>query len=529
MKGLTGWELRPAQEEAVRRINVAFESGKKIVAVQGPTGSGKSLIGLETALAHPLSYYLVPLKALQDQIAKDFATKMNVFKGKSNYLCTQYTKYQTTVDKAPCQERSKESTAQRKECRENQLCNYYNALEQAQKGPHTLMNFTLFLCWMRIRNESPLLAPFLQRPLHIIDEAHNIEGFVRDFLSIQLSSESIRKYLAIESFPGIGSSDEQIKSFLVSLEKRNQVELEDLKKVYGTNLAAIASEINDNKLDFHLTLEGKLEMFLDDRDNYGFGHENRFNYQTKKHQDYILAKPLKVGGFIRDNLLGERTLLMSATLPQKAVSAMGFKDEEFEYIDLPSTFPAKNRLIKFASVGRINQTNSESLVPKMAIEVNKVLTRFPEVKGIIHSPSYRLAELLFNAVRSERLILQEREPGAAMRALKSHTESPHPTVLLTPGMKEGVDLKDDLSRFQIILKAPYPSLGDPAVKKLAKENHAWYITKTLVDFMQMYGRSIRSADDFAETIILDDNMRSLLVQYKTWVPKYIMEAVRWVG
>lgn len=127
MKGLTGWELRPAQEEAVRRINVAFESGKKIVAVQGPTGSGKSLIGLETALAHPLSYYLVPLKALQDQIAKDFATKMNVFKGKSNYLCTQYTKYQTTVDKAPSRNAQKNLRLNEKS-RENQLCNYYNAL-----------------------------------------------------------------------------------------------------------------------------------------------------------------------------------------------------------------------------------------------------------------------------------------------------------------------------------------------------------------------------------------------------------------
>lgn len=271
-------------------------------------------------------------------------------------------------------------------------------------------------------------------------------------------------------------------------------------------------------------------MFLDDRDNYGFGHENRFNYQTKKHQDYILAKPLKVGGFIRDNLLGERTLLMSATLPQKAVSAMGFKDEEFECIDLPSTFPAKNRLIKFASVGRINQTNSESLVPKMAIEVNKVLTRFPEAKGIIHSPSYRLAELAVQGgwVRTAHPPEKTRAWGGYEGFKEPHRIATSNSAW-TPGMKEGVDLKDDLSRFQIILKAPYPSLGDPAVKKLAKENHAWYITRTLVDFMQMYGRSIRSADDYAETIILDDNMRALLVQYKTWVPKYVMEAVRWVG
>jgi len=30
---------------------------------------------------------------------------------------------------------------------------------------------------------------------------------------------------------------------------------------------------------------------------------------------------------------------------------------------------------------------------------------------------------------------------------------------------EGLDLKDDLARFQIVMKMPYPSLGDPLIKR----------------------------------------------------------------
>jgi len=49
--------------------------------------------------------------------------------------------------------------------------------------------------------------------------------------------------------------------------------------------------------------------------------------------------------------------------------------------------------------------------------------------------------------------------------IKFHETSPHPTVLISPSMMEGVDLADDMSRFQILCKVPFPYLGDAAIKK----------------------------------------------------------------
>ena len=77
------------------------------------------------------------------------------------------------------------------------------------------------------------------------------------------------------------------------------------------------------------------------------------------------------------------------------------------------------------------------------------------------------------------------------------------TVLLSPSMAEGVDLKGDFSRFQIICKVPYPYLGDKIVKKRMNKWKRWYDLQTAKLIVQSAGRSVRSVDDTAVTYILD--------------------------
>ena len=47
--------------------------------------------------------------------------------------------------------------------------------------------------------------------------------------------------------------------------------------------------------------------------------------------------------------------------------------------------------------------------------------------------------------------------------LRKHYESKKQTVLISPSLHLGVDLKDDLSRFQVIVKVPYPDLTDKKI------------------------------------------------------------------
>src|SRR5690606_32340193 len=98
-------------------------------------------------------------------------------------------------------------------------------------------------------------------------------------------------------------------------------------------------------------------------------------------------------------------------------------------------------------------------------------------KGIIHAPSYKVANILEQSLRKDypelanRILLQSQETEGAKKILRYHMESSEPTVLLSPGMKEGIDLKNELSRFQIIIKCPFPSLSDPVVAKMSNLNY----------------------------------------------------------
>ena len=89
------------------------------------------------------------------------------------------------------------------------------------------------------------------------------------------------------------------------------------------------------------------------------------------------------------------------------------------------------------------------------------------------------------------------------KILFKHCHDPRPTVLLSPSMSEGVDLKDETSRFQIVCKIPYPYLGDKLVSKRMNKWKWWYPLQTAKTIVQSVGRSVRSSEDYAVTYILD--------------------------
>ena len=97
-------------------------------------------------------------------------------------------------------------------------------------------------------------------------------------------------------------------------------------------------------------------------------------------------------------------------------------------------------------------------------------------------------------------------------------------ILISPAIKEGVDLKDDLCRFQILLKVPYPNIKDARVNYLLnkKKDWKWYNCETVKDIVQMYGRAVRSPSDFAKFYIVDGSFTKLP---KKEFPQWFLEAI----
>ncbi len=150
------------------------------------------------------------------------------------------------------------------------------------------------------------------------------------------------------------------------------------------------------------------------------------------------------------------------------------------------------------SAGNIDET-----LPKLVNFVKKIMEEHKNEKGIIHTHSTKVAEYLKNHIKSGRLLLAHGYDRDAV--LKQHTTSEKPTILLSPSMAEGVDLKDDLSRFQIVCKVPFPYLGDKVVRKKMNKWKWWYDTQTIRTVIQSIGRSIRNEKDYAVTYILDSD------------------------
>ena len=75
---------------------------------------------------------------------------------------------------------------------------------------------------------------------------------------------------------------------------------------------------------------------------------------------------------------------------------------------------------------------------------------------------------------------------------------------MSSSLNEGVDLKDDLSRFQIIVKVPFLSLSDSRTKVKRDLDSKWYLAETFKKFVQQCGRSTRNSKDFSITYVLDN-------------------------
>jgi len=103
--------------------------------------------------------------------------------------------------------------------------------------------------------------------------------------------------------------------------------------------------------------------------------------------------------------------------------------------------------------------------------------------------------------------------------------SKKPTVLLSPSMTEGVDLKGDASRFQVICKIPYPSLGDKIVRKRMNKWKWWYPLQTSKTIIQAIGRSVRSSDDFAVTYILDSDWERFFSRNENMFPQSFKDSI----
>lgn len=507
-------EIRDAQKSAIDFALAACASGKRFIILEAGTGVGKSAIGLTIAryitANYPETpnsgyqqgaYFLTTQKILQEQYVKDFGGEegsMCQVMSATNYQCKFHRKQNCAESLRQLKLETDKTSKFARTC--SFQCTYKEEKRKFMQSTESVTNFSYFLA------ETFYSGKLVPRSLLVIDEAHNTDTELCGFVEISMSERFAKSALKME-MPDITTQKQAWRWICDEYEPRlrahvkhyeDTIEKFNLADKIKSDFAALAKQYE--MLDKHVCKVHRFQELYDE-ENWIFNLAEGEGRGMRK----LEFKPVDISGY-SDQILfknGRRVLMMSATILNKEgfCKMLGIKEEDCAFISIPSPFPPENHPIFAYPIAKMSAGTIDQDLPKLAQAVKAILDQHPNDKGIVHCHSYKILNFLKNNVKSSRIITHGSEDR--IQKLQEHMSSSKPTVLLSPSMQEGVDLKDDLSRFQIICKVPYPYLGDKIVKKRMYRWPWWYPLQTAKSIVQSIGRSVRSQDDHAVSYILD--------------------------
>lgn len=539
-------EFREGQQECIEAVLNAFNKGKRFVILEAPTGSGKSVIGMTVAKFFANSFYLTIQKILQDQLAKDFESPtIKSLKGRNAYDCDYWAKFEAKYKDDPVRMRKMEQDLKNPKIQETKMarrlpcsegvclvmggkskcelcfpkdafgnkttnCPYYMALNDALASQTAIMNFHSFLY------QTTVSQKFQPRELLIIDEGHNSEPQLMNFVSLSLNDKMLQKEAGV-TIPKLDHAEEYAQFFAGI--KLHDILAEQIRYLRYANKIKEAEDWKQTLLQY--------KIFLDSVESGNWIPK----FERKKGHNKVTLKPIFVDKHANDYLFkyADRVLIMSATIlsPKVMYESLGIEPNEAYAYRMKNRFPVENRPIFFTPVGSMSYREKEKTKPKMVKAVNDICENYSNKRGIIHTHNFEIAEHLIEncAPNVRKRFLFQKNYYNKDELLKEHT-SRDDGIIVAPAMHEGLDLKGELSRFQIICKVPFPGLGDndqlKARMSLSPEYYDWL---TALKLVQSYGRSIRSEDDQADTFILDSNFEFFRKKAKKQLPGWFKEAI----
>jgi Rad3-related DNA helicase len=517
------FEPRPIQRTALEWIEKSYPNTKYFF-LQAPVGAGKSLIGMTAAewmaaqsgMANT-SYILTPQRILQKQYEDSFKKEiLATLYGKSNYQCSSRN---TTCDiggvlRPPCQS-----------------CPYRTAKGKARTTKNSVLNYNIALLAFKYT------TIFKPRPVIVLDECHTAEEYLTEIDAATISSFRAKKF---------DVKWQQHEHFSDAVKWTNETYLPKVDLYVSKLEDELAHIINNEfveptdaevkklreliKTQEHVDVIREITLLPLDQINHLFVYVH--DKETKK------FKRLN-GGYNFKRILdpyGEKFLFMSSTI----LNYKGFcrdlsiDPEQSAYIDLTSEFEPKNRPVFFMPQMKMNaswrkpeNTNNRK---KMAAKVLEVLEMHKEDSGIIHTGNFAIARWLVEELEfttPQKIFHHNPESGddrnKVIDAFQKHNK---PAILISPSITEGLDLKDDLARFAIIVKVPFGFLGDQWIKKRLNLSKEWYNRRAMIDIIQGAGRIVRSKEDWGNTYILDESFRYLFMQVQDSVPQWWKDAYR---
>jgi ATP-dependent DNA helicase DinG len=387
----------------------------------------------------------------------------------------------------------------REELRVWRPCEYFDQLNIASTSSHSILNYPIFLALLPNKKVLP------SRELLVLDEAHLLETEIVRFRRLTISRRRWKKYIPNLKMVDYGYDDiKKWIDFLIDLETRmliltgNKSMVESLsifrrakynwmskkassnkKKVAGASEIFESDEEITEKYNTHFfrgsasiseelavevirdteRLTATINSILSNPRNWIVSEIKKENYEvimvelkpldTSQYWKYVFEKCTKI-------------MMMSATILDKEAfcRSLGLAPEEVKFIQVGSDFPLQNRPIYPLNITYLNFNNLrlQEVMANIATVIDNLMTLYRYHKGVIHTTSYEQLNFIkenISQTNKRRLLMTDPEIQRD-EVISEHANSSKPTVLISPSLHTGLDLKDDLSRFQIITKVPYP-------------------------------------------------------------------------
>lgn len=553
---------RPWQWAIIERI---LNSNKRFFVLCAPCGSGKSLLSEAlAAISGWRTVLLTSTKGLQDQVSTEFGGLVTDIRGMSNYACAEAPRLglvggveanNISAADAPC------STGYKcyRRMRGPEQCEYFRKYWEARQARNLVTNYQ---CWMydakRTLGEALHIPEcdwehqktatdpddlFTPVELLICDEADEALGELSRYVGIEIGRQECLCCHTV--WPDPGKDLEGWKRW-AGIEYRD---IDSRVRKLETSLKGTDSGSWSQDLKLLKALRDKLytlsKIHMDDDWIVDEGIDGEPKTKSrgragKSHHDVKAAflsvsfAPLAPARFAEGCLWRgvQKIVLMSATVRKKTAELLGVSDDDMEFIELPSAFPASSRQIIHVPSIQMNYRNEQDdrLMMLWFQRLDAVLRFRVERgwKGIIHSVSYRRARFIVDNSEFKRYMLIHDSRNRA-EIVEEFRRSKGPCILVSPSVGTGYDFAGDQARFQIISKIPFASVKDEIMKARQEKDPEYGIFLASQLLIQITGRGTRAEDDWCENIILDDNWLWAVKKMRKFLPQWWLEGLRWAS
>ncbi len=538
--------MRPFQKEVLAQVETALASKRRFIILEAPVGFGKSAIAATLCNYLGSSYLLTSTKQLQDQYSLDFG--FPVVTGKSNFTCLVPTSSGRHVacSKGRCEadwtlsecphyltfeeydlHRRRRCTKDMKceRLKDGKLCTYYEQKWDTFRSKVLVANYPFFMAELMYTDDVK------KRNLLVCDEAHDLEKQIVASTSFSLRTLTLQNYRVPGDRGGLALRDSGMEDASAWQEQLHSSR-DHLETFVRANLGT--SSMQDSVASCKASLDS-LDAFIDDLEarpsNWVVSSVRKVTaLDGEPAVEEVVFEPLEVGAYT-SRLFGsaETVLLMSATVSSKEAlcKTLGIPEESAAFIRVKeSSFPVENRTIVALNTARLSQETLDASLGAVARVVDEIMTRHSGERGVVHTTSYRQTNYIIEHVSERNRKRLSTTEGASSRSelLRAHGSTDE-SVLISPSLFQGVDLKDDLARFQVVVKVPFPDLSSRRIRLKKERDRGWYDWQTALRLVQTYGRGVRSPTDHAVTYVLDSNFAPFVQAHRELFPDYFLDAM----